>query len=144
MQLPSRIADSAALDLKSDPGDMGTAKLPGRHVLDIETIRGLSERSDVRGLLRFATHVACMFMTGTLVWLSQAHWYFLVPALIVHGFAIVTMFAPMHECVHRTAFKTSAIERHLRLDCGRAVFLQLDVLPPLPHLASSLHAGRGA
>jgi len=26
--------------------------------------------------------------------------------MILHGFPIVTMFAPMHECVHKTAFKT--------------------------------------
>jgi fatty acid desaturase len=99
-------ADSAAPDQKSDPGDMGTATLPGRHVLDIEIVRSLSQRSDARGLLRFATHVGCLCATGTLVWLTQPHWYLLLPAMVVHGFAIVTMFAPMHECVHRTAFKS--------------------------------------
>ncbi len=29
--------------------------------------------------------------------------------MALHGFAIVTMFAPMHECIHRTAFKTRAL-----------------------------------
>ncbi len=90
----------------ADAGDMGTSGLPGRHVLEIDVVRGLSQRSDLRGLMRFATHLACLSATGTLVWWSQATWYLWIPALIVHGFAIVTMFAPMHECVHRTAFKT--------------------------------------
>ncbi|HVU86143.1 MAG TPA: fatty acid desaturase [Pirellulales bacterium] len=109
--LPSDIAavvdtDSRILDPKSDPGDMGTSKLPGRHVLDIETVRGLSQRSDARGLLRFATHMACLCVTGTLIWLAQPHWYLMLPAMVAHGFGIVTMFAPMHECIHRTAFKS--------------------------------------
>ena len=88
---------------------MGTASLPGRHVLDISVVRSLSHRSDARGLLRFALHAACLAGTGTLVWLSRPWWYLLVPAMALHGFAIVTMFAPMHECIHRTAFKTRAL-----------------------------------
>jgi fatty acid desaturase len=36
--------------------------------------------------------------------LARPHWYLLIPAMAVHGVTIVTMFAPLHECVHRTAF----------------------------------------
>ncbi len=87
-----------------DPIDMGTAALPGRNVLDIATVRSLSLRSDAHGLLRFGVHLGVMTATGTLVWLAQPHWYLMLPAMVLHGFTIVTMFAPMHECVHRTAF----------------------------------------
>jgi hypothetical protein len=45
-----------------------------------------------------------MSATGLLVWLSLPYWYLLLPAMALHGVAIVRMFAPMHECVHRTAF----------------------------------------
>ncbi len=90
----------------AEPSDMGTAELPGRHVLDISIVRSLSQRSDLRGALRFALHLALLATTGTLVWLAYDHWYTLLPAMVLHGFGIVTMFAPMHECVHRTAFKT--------------------------------------
>ncbi|HEY4311312.1 MAG TPA: fatty acid desaturase [Pirellulales bacterium] len=104
----SESSDSAIStgETASDPGDMGTAGLPGRHVLEIDIVRGLSQRSDARGFLRFGTHLACLFATGTLIWLARPHWYLLIPAMILHGFGIVTMFAPMHECIHRTAFKT--------------------------------------
>lgn len=50
-----------------------------------------------------------MAVTGVLVWLSIPHIYLLIPAMILHGFTIVTMFAPMHECVHRTAFASSKL-----------------------------------
>lgn len=84
--------------------DMGTASLPGRHVLEITTLRSLSLRSNVQGLIRFGAHVGTMLMTGYLVYLSLGNWYLLLPAMVLHGFTIVTWFAAMHECVHRTAF----------------------------------------
>lgn len=88
---------------------MGTSALPGRNVLEIADVRSLSGRSDAQGLARFATHLLVMAGTGLLVWLARGQWYFLVPAMIAHGFTIVTMFAPMHECVHRTAFATRSL-----------------------------------
>jgi fatty acid desaturase len=94
----------AAADMAT--GDMGTAALPGRNVLEIGVVRSLSLRSDARGLLRFSLHLLYLAGTGTLVWLAYDRWYLLIPAMTLHGFVIVTMFAPMHECVHRTAFKS--------------------------------------
>lgn len=99
-----RMGTDAALN--SDGLDMGTAALPGRAVLDISVIRSLSQRSDRKGLLRFGSHLLAMAATGSLVWLTRANWWLLVPAMVLHGFTIVTMFAPMHECVHRTAFNS--------------------------------------
>lgn len=99
-------------DDSADPatlGDMGTSALPGRNVLEMSVVRALSQRSDARGLMRFAVHVAWLCGTGTLVWLARPWWYLFVPALALHGFGIVTMFAPMHECVHRTAFKSKRL-----------------------------------
>ncbi|MDP1798459.1 MAG: fatty acid desaturase [Planctomycetaceae bacterium] len=89
-----------------DAPDMGTSILPGRAVLDIDTVRALSQRSDARGFQQAATHLAIMIATGALVWLTQSHWWLMIPAMILHGITIVTMFAPMHECVHKTAFAT--------------------------------------
>ncbi|MCA9072874.1 MAG: fatty acid desaturase [Planctomycetaceae bacterium] len=92
-----------------DSSDMGTAVLPGRTALEIAEVRALSGQSNARGLLQFAAHVTIMGATGVLVWLAQPHWYWLIPAMVLHGFTIVTMFAPMHECVHRTAFATRSL-----------------------------------
>jgi fatty acid desaturase len=64
----------------------------------------LSGRSDLRGALQLGAHAACICATGVLVWLVEPLWYLLLPAMLLHGVTIVTLFAPMHECVHRTAF----------------------------------------
>jgi fatty acid desaturase len=83
---------------KSDPKDE-LRRLPAG--LDLA---GLGQRSNLRGALRLAAHLGCMGMTGLLVFLAEPVWYLLIPAMAAHGVTIVTLFAPMHECVHRTAF----------------------------------------
>ncbi len=93
-------ADAGALEAR----DMGTAGLLGRNTLDIAVVRTLSQRSDPRGLLRFGAHLSVMALTGLLIAWSRPNWWLTIPAMILHGFTLVTMFAPMHECVHRTAF----------------------------------------
>jgi fatty acid desaturase len=76
--------------------------------LSPEQLRTLGQRSDAQGLLRFGGHMAAIYLTGSLYALTLEHglWALSVPAVIVYGFTLVTMFAAMHECVHRTAFKT--------------------------------------
>jgi fatty acid desaturase len=75
-----------------------------RELLGTVDLRTMAERSDRRGAAQFAAHLTGIGATGLLVWFALPFWYLLVPAMVLHGFAIVTMFAPMHECVHRTAF----------------------------------------
>jgi fatty acid desaturase len=77
---------------------------PPRDLLAGADMRRLTRRSDWRGAFRLSAHAACIAATGMLVWLALPVWYLLVPAMLVHGMTIVTLFAPMHECVHRTAF----------------------------------------
>jgi fatty acid desaturase len=79
-----------------------------RHLVAPSVLGRLSRRSDLRGFLQLAAHGACMGATGAVVWLAEPIWYLLVAAMALHGVTIVTMFAPMHECVHRTAFASRA------------------------------------
>lgn len=96
---PDAAAEMASLD-------MGTAGLAGRKTLEMAVLKSLSHRSNARGLLRAASHLAVMTATGCLIYAAMHSPYpWLVwPAMLAHGFTLVTMFAPMHECVHRTAF----------------------------------------
>src|ERR1700716_2384740 len=76
----------------------------GGPVLDGTELQRISQRSDLRGATQLGAHTACIAATTLLVWVALPFWYLLVPAMVVHGVTIVTLFAPMHECVHRTAF----------------------------------------
>ncbi|MEX2111689.1 MAG: fatty acid desaturase [Pirellulales bacterium] len=96
------MAHQATADLADDD----ILQLPGRQSLDMAQLRGLSRRADAGGALRIGLHLLTMAATGTLVFLARDRWAVFVPAMLLHGATIVTMFAPMHECVHKTAFKT--------------------------------------
>jgi|SRR5579885_1207915 len=81
-----------------------TAPPPPYDLLARADMRALTRRSDVQGAARLGAHCLCIAATGTLVFLAMPSWPLLLPAMAVHGFTLVTLFAPMHECVHRTAF----------------------------------------
>lgn len=93
----------AAIDLPSTPGVFAETAT-GRTLLGVVDLRVYGRRSDAAGWRRTAAHLGCMGATGTLVWLALPSWPLLIPAMLLHGLTLVTMFAPMHECTHRTAF----------------------------------------
>jgi fatty acid desaturase len=66
-------------------------------------LKRLSTRSDAAGLIHLAGHVALLFATGMLIYLS-AGTLWIWPAMFVHGVALIFLFAPLHETIHRTAF----------------------------------------
>lgn len=72
---------------------------------DRAALKDLSRPSDRRGLAHLAGHAALLAATGAAV-LAAPGPLLLVPALVVHGIVLVFLFAPAHECVHRTAFRT--------------------------------------
>ena len=98
------MADLALSAVESEV--MPEANPSARNLVPLSVLAALGRRSDLRGALQLAAHVACIAATGCLVWLARAHWYLLIPAMALHGTTIVTLFAPMHECVHRTAFSS--------------------------------------
>lgn len=80
-----------------------------RQLFSTETLNQLNERSDIKGLLHLAGHLLVMGMSGYL-WATQRDtWWIAVPALVVYGFSFASMFAPMHECSHRTAFQSQKL-----------------------------------
>lgn len=84
-------------------------------VLPADELKSLYARRDAPAWLHLAGHLLYLALTGVL-WLSWWHplpgmqptpWWIAMPALLLYGMGLATMFAPMHECVHRTAFKTN-------------------------------------
>jgi fatty acid desaturase len=80
-----------------------------RDLMGIVDLRTMAARSDARGALQFGLHLVRIAATGTLVWLTLPFWFLLIPAMLLHGVMLVTMFAPMHEGVHRTAFASARL-----------------------------------
>ena len=74
-----------------------------------DELGALGKRSDARGLLRLAGHLAAIAGTGVLYGAAvQLHASLATQGVgaLALGFTLVTMFATMHESVHRSAFRT--------------------------------------
>jgi len=97
-------------DVRADPA-MGTTSLPGRDALDRETLLRLSAKSDAHGLARLAGHVAVILGAAALCWLAGDRLWLRLPTMVLLGFALGALFAPMHECVHATPFASRRLNR---------------------------------
>ena len=72
-------------------------------------LKALTARRDAPAWRRLAGHLAYLIVFGG-TWLGFCYGpvplWLALPALVLYGLGLATMFAAMHECVHRTAFTT--------------------------------------
>ena len=92
--------------------------------IDKKALKRLSVRSDGRGLVHLGLHLLALIATATLLGLAWGGPWTL-PALLAHGIVLIFLFAPLHECIHRTAFKTRGLNDVVAWVCGALI-----VLPP--------------
>jgi len=77
----------------------------------------LRRRSNPLGLRQLALHLAALGASGTLVyWSAGDAWRPLAQGL--YGVILVFLFAPLHECIHATAFRARAYNRLVAWPCG--------------------------
>ena len=90
--------------------------------IDKRALKALSERSDRRGLVQFFGHLAAILCSGILLF-GALGTPWLLPALVLHGVVLVFLFAPLHETIHATAFRSRALNRAVAFLCGAVLFL---------------------
>lgn len=75
-------------------------------ILSAQELGVLNVKSNLQGTLRLLGHLIIMVVSGY-IWATHLdRWFLALPALVIYGFSLAAMFAPLHECVHRTAFAT--------------------------------------
>jgi len=70
-----------------------------------EVMQQLTRRSDARGLVQLAAHLSMLLLAGIGLQLSRDSLMLLI-ALPLYGALLIFLFAPLHETIHFTAFKT--------------------------------------
>ncbi len=83
----------------------GEIAFGGDLVIDRKDQRAYMARTNRQGLIYLAGHFSALGATGYLVYLSIGTGW-IVPAVLAHGFVMAFLFAPAHECSHRTPFRT--------------------------------------
>ena len=92
--------------------------------LSVSELQALSIRQDGPGLRRMSLHLLVLVATASMILVADSV-FLLGPALLVHGIVMMFLFAPLHESVHRTAFRTPALNTFAGLLGGLVL-----VLPP--------------
>ena len=92
-------------------------------ITEREMLRLWSRRSDGPGLVHLAGHALALVVTGAGIWLARGTLW-IWPAMWLHGVVLIFLFTPLHECIHRTAFRSRAL--------NEAVAFVLGVLLVLP------------
>ncbi|KAF3886779.1 MULTISPECIES: fatty acid desaturase [Nostocales] len=80
-----------------------------RQILNVKELSILNARSNTTGLVYLIGHITIIGCSGYLWATNSYNWFVTIPALFIYGFSIASMFAPMHECVHRTAFANNRL-----------------------------------
>ncbi len=94
-----------------------------RHITSADKQRfSNTARSDWRGGLQLAAHLALLVAMGLALNVSIDSW-FVVPVMTGYGIVLVALFAPLHETVHRTAFRTRALNDVVAMAIGFLHFL---------------------
>jgi fatty acid desaturase len=73
-------------------------------------------------LVQLAGHLIVLAATGAAIAGAGTTWW-LAPALVVHGVVLIFLFSPLHECVHRTAFASRALNDAVAWLCGAVMLL---------------------
>ncbi|MEC7791017.1 MAG: fatty acid desaturase, partial [Pseudomonadota bacterium] len=89
-----------------------------------EQLRLLYQRSNVYGLKRLGAHLVLVVIAAVGVHQTDSIQLY-IPAAFVLGVVGIFLFAPLHECIHRTAFRSRWLNDTV---AGVAGFLLL--LPP--------------
>lgn len=93
-----------------------------RRLVDRASLIRLDRQSDARGLGRLGGHVAALVGSSWLV-LAAAGGPLLAPALLLQGAILVGFFAPLHETVHRTAFRSRRLNDAVAWVAGAILLL---------------------
>lgn len=93
--------------------------------IDRDRLAALNVRSDRRGLTQLAGHAAGLIATGVLLSRLQGT-RLAIPATVLHGVVLIFLFAPLHESIHRTAFRSRWLNDGLAFLLGLVLILPAD------------------
>ena len=96
-----------------------------KKLLEPALIRQLSQRSNKDATVRLIIHIALITIGATMVWLAEFSWW-LLPAWFFYGTVLMFLFSPLHECIHRTAFRNRTANDLVARVIGFLIMLPAD------------------
>ncbi|MCP4874424.1 MAG: fatty acid desaturase [Gammaproteobacteria bacterium] len=87
-----------------------------------EVIRQLTQRSDARGLAQLGAHLGMLVLAGVGLHLTRDSIWLLL-TLPLYGALLIFLFAPLHETIHFTVFKTRRLNNLVAAPLGFLLLL---------------------
>lgn len=82
-------------------------------ILSAQSLSMLNVKSNLWGWFQLTGHLTVMgisgYLWGTNLQNNLQNIGIALPALVIYGFTLAAMFAPLHECCHRTAFTSNRL-----------------------------------
>lgn len=119
---------------------IGGSALSAAQINQIVPRRTRSELNALRdgpGIAFLAYHLGVMGGTGYLLHLSLGTWW-VIPAMLAHGYVIAALFGPFHETAHYSAFKSRWLNESIFWVSGVAIFY-MKTLFRIEHMAHHAH-----
>jgi len=86
-------------------------------------LKALSARDDARGLMQLARHLGLLVCSTAVLAASREIWFLVAPAMLLHGWILLALFAPEHETAHFTAFTSRRVNTAIGWTCGLVILL---------------------
>lgn len=95
----------------------------GAGTLTQAQLQALSERQDRAGIIRASAHWGSVVILGLLIWrVSTDHGLlWAAPLMVVQGLLVAFMFCALHECMHKTAFRSKGLNLLVGYASGLAI-----------------------
>ncbi len=86
-------------------------------LIDDASLKILKQRSDYKGLVQLSAHLGLLLLVAVAIYpLRDSFWA--LPLLLVYGTLLTFLFAPLHECIHYTAFASRKLNDMVAAFCG--------------------------
>ncbi len=95
----------------SNPAPLTDRATSLKQLFSIPELKELNHRSDLKGSGQLLAHLTVMAASGMVLGthLAGSQWWIALPAGLIYGFSLASMFATLHETSHRTAFANNSV-----------------------------------
>ena len=96
---------------------------PPTRLIAADQLKALSVRDDARALLQMAGHLVFLACSAALLTVTRETWFLAGPAMLLHGWILLALFAPLHETSHFTPFTSRGVNTAIGWVCGLVTLL---------------------
>ena len=89
----------------------------GSKLIAKDKLKPFLKRNNINGLIHLGMHLGLIFLSGILIYIST-NLFIKILIMIAHGSFIAFLYAGLHECIHKSAFKNKLLNEVIGYSIG--------------------------